>query len=257
MINNKNNQKFVQHHSSKKSGALQPCTCASLKVEVVKSQSQMTEQTGFSLIELIISLAVFTIGVLGTLNLAFSNVRDSRDNLDKIIAVNLAREGIELIRNVRDSNWLKVEANEKDSLGAYYTWDYGLSVGNQGYVYMDYNEDYNDAFPTVIPGACSDIESCVSSCTECELYPNIDGYYAHDNSGVLINYSRGFKLNKICVDETLTNPQANEDTNIDTDQDCDAGDTHIGFQVTSYVQWTSNGTLKSVQIVDQLYNWRR
>ncbi|MBT4210149.1 MAG: prepilin-type N-terminal cleavage/methylation domain-containing protein [Candidatus Komeilibacteria bacterium] len=209
---------------------------------------------GFTLIELVIALAVFTIGISAALSLALANYNNSRDNLDKIIAANLAREGIELIKNVRDSNWLRIEANETCG-GIPCTWDYSLTVNNQ-YVYID----YNDSWPLSFGATCAaGITDCVTACLECDLYKDVDNYYVHEVpvSGTLelTNYSRAIFLEKICIDEMGINPQNTEDI-IGMDLPCDAGDTYAGIQITSHVQWEDGGT-KSLEIIDQIYNWRR
>ncbi|MFA6466245.1 MAG: prepilin-type N-terminal cleavage/methylation domain-containing protein [Patescibacteria group bacterium] len=213
--------------------------------------SKVKSSAGFTLIELMITLAVFTIGISAALGLAMSNYNNSRDNLDKIIAANLAREGIELIRNVRDSNWLRIEANDMLACGGFCSWDEGLNV-NTNYVYID----YNDIFPQAFGGNCAvGNEQCVIACPNCKLYKDVNGFYNHDNSGTLTNYSRAIKLEKICVDESLAQPEINESI-YDMNLPCGALETYIGIQVTAHVQWIDNGT-KYVEIMDKFYNWRR
>lgn len=229
MLDNKNKQDFIE----------------------VNFFNKLKSNNGFTLIELMITLAVFTIGISAALGLAMSNYNNSRDNLDKIIAANLAREGIELIRNVRDSNWLRVEANEISTCGGFCSWDEGLNV-NTNYVYID----YNDTFPQTFGGSCATgNEQCVIACPNCKLYKDVDGFYNHDNSGTLTNYSRAIKLEKICVNESLAQPEDNEHI-YNMDLPCGALETYIGIQVTAHVQWLDNGT-KYVEIMDKFYNWRR
>lgn len=213
--------------------------------------SKLKISAGFTLIELMITLAVFTIGISAALGLALSNYNNSRDNLDKIIAANLAREGIELIRNVRDSNWLRVEDNDL-SCGGFCSWDYGLNV-NTNYVYIDYNDIFPQAFTS---GSCpTGNEQCVTACLDCKLYQDNNGFYNHDSSGTLTNYSRAIKLQKICVNESLAQPEDNEHI-YDMNLPCLAGETYIGIQATVHVQWQDNGT-KNIEIIDKFYNWRR
>jgi hypothetical protein len=87
----------------------------------------------------------------------------------------------------------------------------------------------------------------------------IDGYYDHDDTGIITKYFRAIKLNKICVDETLMipSPGTAEYATADADGSCIVPHIHIGFMVVSHVQWIDNGAIKSVEVVDKIYNWRR
>ena len=62
-------------------------------------------QSGFTLVEVIVAVAVVSIGILATVTVANVTVRAGTDNASRVTATNLAREGVELTRNVRDSNW--------------------------------------------------------------------------------------------------------------------------------------------------------
>ncbi len=77
--------------------------------------------TGFSMLEVIISLGIMTIGMMGVFSLIMQNHLIYNTNKNRFIAVTLAQEGIELVRNYRDSNWLEGEAwdNEVENDGDY------------------------------------------------------------------------------------------------------------------------------------------
>jgi len=62
---------------------------------------------GFSLIEVILAVFVITIGITGAVNLATYSISNVAVGKSQIIATNLSQEGLEIIRNIRDSNWLK------------------------------------------------------------------------------------------------------------------------------------------------------
>jgi len=62
---------------------------------------------GFTLIEVIIAISVMATGVLGIYALVPKIVSISGTNLNKFVASQLAREGIEIVRNIRDTNWLE------------------------------------------------------------------------------------------------------------------------------------------------------
>lgn len=61
---------------------------------------------GFTLIEVIVAIFVLTIGVLGVFQVVQNITFFSQINSSKLVATYLAQEGIELVRNQRDSNWV-------------------------------------------------------------------------------------------------------------------------------------------------------
>lgn len=61
---------------------------------------------GFTLVEIIIVLAVITSGLLGALTLLSATQASFAVARDELTAAGLAQEGIELVRARRDSNWI-------------------------------------------------------------------------------------------------------------------------------------------------------
>ena len=70
-------------------------------------QYRKSHECGFTLVEALAALAVLTVGLVPIMMAAFSatGVADSLRN--DMIASNLAQEGIEVVRAVRDTNWFK------------------------------------------------------------------------------------------------------------------------------------------------------
>jgi len=60
---------------------------------------------GFTLIEVITVLLVVSLGMIGVLSLIVQNIQSQSLNKNTLIAYQLAQEGTELIRQVRDNNW--------------------------------------------------------------------------------------------------------------------------------------------------------
>lgn len=77
---------------------------------------------GFTIIELIISIFILSLAVIGVFAAFSSVVILTSSASDKLIGAYLAQEGIEIVRNIRDTNWLNIDAGV---LGA--TWIDGLS----------------------------------------------------------------------------------------------------------------------------------
>lgn len=96
----------------------------------------MTFNKGFSILEVVIAMGIITVGLLGVSSLALQNLQVETINKNYLVASMLAQEGMELVRNVRDTNFLK--AND---------WKTGSGAGTdsdivQGGIYrIDYNLD--------------------------------------------------------------------------------------------------------------------
>lgn len=60
----------------------------------------------FTLIEVLISMAVLSLSFAALTGLLLTSMRANRANIDDFLAYNLAQEGLEAVRNIRDSNWL-------------------------------------------------------------------------------------------------------------------------------------------------------
>ena len=62
---------------------------------------------GFTIIELIISIFILSVAIIGVYAAFSVMVILSSEAEDRLVAAYLAQEGVEIIRNIRDSNWIK------------------------------------------------------------------------------------------------------------------------------------------------------
>lgn len=69
-------------------------------------QNKQTTRDGFTLPEVIVAIAVLVLVIFSATNLVVSIIRTNTDNIHTITAYGLSQEGLEAIRNIRDSNWL-------------------------------------------------------------------------------------------------------------------------------------------------------
>lgn len=76
---------------------------------------------GFTIIEVLASVMVLSVGLVGSLTLINYNLRNISNIEKKIIASGLMEDGLERARNVRDTNWMK-------EVG----WDTGFDIPNNG-----------------------------------------------------------------------------------------------------------------------------
>lgn len=63
-------------------------------------------RAGFSLTEVIIGIMILTVAIVAATSLLVGLINSNKDNMKTVQAYYLAQEGIEAVRNVRDSNWL-------------------------------------------------------------------------------------------------------------------------------------------------------
>lgn len=103
------------------------------------------------MLESILAVFVLSIGIVGVMSLLVSSMKHSMDSRDTIIATELAQEGLELVRNVRDNN-VASGLNSFDNLSSnfYCRMDYddafpscSLSTTSANYT-LKYNSNYYD-----------------------------------------------------------------------------------------------------------------
>lgn len=68
------------------------------------------QKQAFTLVEIIVAIVVFLIGISGIYAIMQSTMYMNTYNKNYIIATNLAREQIELVRNIRDTNVARTQA---------------------------------------------------------------------------------------------------------------------------------------------------
>jgi len=128
--------------------------------------------SGFSIIEIIAVLAIIAIGFIGVMSLAVLNNRVEYTNKNTLIAAHLAQEGLELVRNLRDDNFLNPGVN----------WYSGFAL--------------KDAYSTsTIYYAYSNLKIATTSVTGINdplaiLKIDASGFYVHSGTGTSTIFSR-------------------------------------------------------------------
>jgi len=69
-------------------------------------ERKKTTNTGFSIIEVMVAVAIISVGMFGVVSMMTQNIIVQPVNKNNLIASMLAQEGLELVRQVRDSNWI-------------------------------------------------------------------------------------------------------------------------------------------------------
>lgn len=117
------------------------------------------KKNGFTLIEVLAILFIFSIGIMAALSLAIKSSYFHNAKKDLVNSAFLANEGLELMINIRDTNII---------LGQYYDdWDLLGSVGiSKNYYSVDYY--------SLIASSTTSIEQSV-------LQQDNTGFYLHNN----------------------------------------------------------------------------
>jgi len=68
--------------------------------------TNIKNRSGFTLIEVIVAIFILTIGVMGAYAVVQQIIASTSITSSRLVAAYLAQEGIEIVRNIRDSNWL-------------------------------------------------------------------------------------------------------------------------------------------------------
>ncbi len=108
------------------------------------------KSAGFTLVEVMTGIIVFSIGMIAIFLLVDSGIWSARLSRDEVIAANLMREQIELLKNTRDSNWLMLRRWDKiwlEDTVTGYNWKTLSNTSNQitpGYYTIENNYTSSD-----------------------------------------------------------------------------------------------------------------
>ena len=93
-----------------------------IKTMTMKKNSK---EKGMTLVETMVALVVLTIGLIPILGVVTSSITLAIRIENNLIAANLAQEGIEVVRAIRDASWMNSDLFDKDLPGGDYlvAWD--------------------------------------------------------------------------------------------------------------------------------------
>lgn len=199
------------------------------------------ENKGFTLIELITALSLISIALVAVISLLVSTLKTSKASKDELIAANLAREGIELIRNIRDTNWLKCNEETTSSAcrwGHFATDTEGnLKKINKNNKYILEFNPFNENSIPILRQVQDDDDINISICT-------IGQNQAYIHSNIDCN-ADGAEKEETIFSRHITFTQNHADVN-STDE----------IQVTVTVEWTEQSQDRSISLTEYLYNWQ-
>lgn len=175
------------------------------------------KQSGFTLIEVIATLAIILFGVLAAFSALTLATRAGNESVNRTVATHLAEEGLEIVRNIRDNNEINGLA-----------FDAGLADGTYLVFYGS-------------PGLTPSVIAAGATPPPLDVNPTT-GLYGHDQARWP---SSGFTGAPSKYTRTILIQHAT---------DAGAGSTSY-LRVTCVVSWPANG-VEQVVLEAHLYDWR-
>lgn len=191
------------------------------------------------MVEMIIAIGIILTSTIATATLLLSTTSLGLDSQNKTIATNFAREGVEIVRSVRDGNWLKRAANVYDGAAATaptVQWnDSGLTndglkrlgenVSGDNYTHVKAIYDVTNQRWLLAPSVGSE---SIYWCTD---------HYSQSAAGcTMTKYSRDIFITK--------NTEPLSVGNVDY------------LNIISTVSWSSPGGARKVSVEERLYDWK-
>jgi len=218
------------------------------------------------LIESLVAITVVVVGLVSVLTLVVFNLRVQVYSHDMLIATNLAKEGIEVVRSVRDANWM----NGDD-------WDNNLIIDEsfpniigdeKGFLFLNTAtwDGYENVYYVIFNQLACSWEDCVfneatvvgprpaqmylSTKDDRTIYDQFSSH--NDNTKVATKFYRVVFINEICLDGS------NQEHILTVyDEHCENfSEERIGLQIISKVGWDDRGAMRTVEAEEWIYNWR-
>lgn len=186
-----------------------------------KKHKLIKSQYGLTLIETTIGLGILMVGIMASLTVMYFSFKYSQQAEYEIVVVNLAREGVEIVRAMR---------NNEDDLNVN---DFDIFALSENTNYHFDIEDSNTTATIETDNKLAAGVNTANTCTECALYFK-NGKYVHDSSGGATPtiYNRLIKI---------------EDTN----------PVQTGVKkIISEISWTVKNKTYSYDLETYLYDWQ-
>ncbi len=197
-----------------------------------ETSKKLQDRNGQGLLEIIVAIGVLTTGAFSAMTLMTTSLNSVKEIEARLLGGALGREGIEAVRQIRDSNWLKAERFDKDLEGP------GLDY--TGIAYFDSGSGKWSINFT--PSAIEDDEA--------EMFRTEDGLVLQFPSGAGVplieqaGYRRLVTLKAICDDGTIK----------DSGEACAAK--KVGIEAASVVTWSVGPRAHQAAFIEKIYDWR-
>ncbi len=174
----------------------------------------------FTLLEVILAITILTIAVGGIFALVSQTIASVSVTQSRLIASYFVQEGVEIVKNIRDTNWLKLQP-----------WNQGLEEG-------DWEGDYQTGSP---PDYLS-LTPCFFPCQYEDLH-----FLGIDNQSF---YSYNYPPENKTIFKRKITISDGEDLNDPPDGEMDR------LKISVEVFWKDRGKIYSIAAQEYLYNWK-
>ena len=193
---------------------------------------------GQSFIEAMVAITVIVSSISSSLALVQSSITATSNGGVQVTAANLAREGMEVARALRDTNWLKSQSFQVGLVDAS-----GQKTARP--ILDTANGTWSLSFAAT---SLTDANATV--------YLTTDGVYlqadAQPSGSVVSPYTRVLTLQHLCR-ENLTGAERA----VGGDVTCLGSETLVGLLVDSTVRWRGvSGVFQTLTVEERLYDWR-
>lgn len=174
---------------------------------------------GFTLLETLVAIAILLIAVVGPMSTIGGSLSQIGTARDQMIAINLAQEGIEAVRQKRDSNMLARWQEGTLATG------YNPSLATTDWLAGLPDCSSRECILSVNPLQISACSSANCSSSEKLVLQDVNGWYYQGGSGTATKFSRTIKITG-------------------------SGDERM---VTSTVTWLVGGTTRTIEIKESIF----
>ncbi len=204
--------------------------------------------SGETLLEVVIAVTLLTLVLASAFGVLIQVAASNVNSLHRVEGLNIAREGIEAVRNIRDTNWLKYSGDRRGKwlcLDTVATPDAcpndDLELISEGIYKIDFSDDAERYFLEKID------EPFMAKGTlpteDFRLYETAEGRISHVNSGEALSFYRQIQITP--EDDTYLNAV------------CQAAGCpkDVRLHVLVRVQWADGNRIRSLDLETYLYDF--
>ncbi len=215
----------------------------------------MKMRSGNTVLEMLVALFILMVGLMAVIGLSFRNVTMGRESLKELQAANFAREGIEIVRNIRDSNKYKTGFTQGDTI-----WD-GLRL--TGPRIIDNTEFVNPSSTSdqVLKLESYTTDPSLQSINKIWQRPAPDHFFVQGGihstmplDSTETGFYRKINLHAICENDVFERPLPGRTSS--TACALTGGTMKlIGIEVVAEVSWKDTTQPRLLTVEERLYNW--
>ena len=208
------------------------------------TQSRLSGET---LLELVIAITILTMVLASAFSVLIQASATNENSIKRVGALNIAREGIEAVRNIRDTNWLKYSGDRRakwlclDTITTPNACEGdSTSLIEAGLYRVNFSDEQGRYFLEKTAETLT--EKKVFPVEEFRLYQTIGGRISHVTSDTTLPFYRQIEL---VPEETYLNDTC---TNAGCPQD-------VRLRVLVRVQWMDGKKISSLDLEAYLYDF--